>query len=83
MNCPSCDNQLQVIETRKFPDYTYRRLQCRGCAERFTSQETLKMRRHTVLTLEDRMEQIERRLDAIVPRGTESIEDVAETMESR
>jgi hypothetical protein len=39
--CPSCGGtRWQVINSRPNPEGVWRRRQCRGCGERFTSQES-------------------------------------------
>ena len=39
MKCPECDGPTKVIDSRKKPEYLYRRRLCRACGARFSTKE--------------------------------------------
>lgn len=39
MKCPSCGGATKVIDSRKKPEYLYRRRVCRLCGTRFSTKE--------------------------------------------
>ena len=41
INCPACDGSTKVIETRKAPGGTRRRIECKKCSSRFTTLEQI------------------------------------------
>lgn len=39
MKCPACDGPTKVVDSRKKPEYLYRRRVCRACGTRFSTRE--------------------------------------------
>ena len=41
MTCPKCNGDTRVLNRQTYPDYTWRRRECKECGYRFSTKERI------------------------------------------